>query len=212
MPGAWEMDNKPSLHVCVPHCTMVTMNWALGFRQLRLPQSHMFSMTRGQPIDQARNILATKALESGAEYIMFIDSDVIIPPEAITRMMQHNLDIVSGVYYVRHDPISAAAWMKSKDDSGKYNPIIKYTENALVEVDAIGFGCVLVHRRVFEKLELPYFKWTVSDDGQTGVSEDFYFCELAKQAGFHIYLDTGVQCEHITNASVSREGLGFGGM
>lgn len=211
MPGAWELDNRPVVHVCIPHCTNVTMAWALGFRQLQLP-SNVISMTRGQPIDQARNVLVEQALKSNAEYVLFIDSDVVIPPMAIQRMISHNQDIVSGVYYVRHDPITPAVWMESADLPGKYNPVTAMTENALIEVHAIGMGCCLIHRRVFDHLQKPYFKWTVSDDGESGVSEDFHFCRIAREAGFHIYIDTGVQCEHLSNAVVTRNGIGFGGV
>jgi len=62
----------------------------------------------------------------------------------------------------------------------------------LIECDGIGGGCLLVHRRVFEAIEKPYFKC----NPDTFIGEDFYFCRKAQAAGFKIYLDPGVLCGH----------------
>ncbi len=62
----------------------------------------------------------------------------------------------------------------------------------LIECDGIGGGCLLIHRRVFEAIEQPYFKCNPN----TFIGEDFYFCRKAQAAGFKIYLDPGVLCGH----------------
>ncbi len=63
---------------------------------------------------------------------------------------------------------------------------------ALIECDAVGFGCVLIERRVFETIEYPWFE----ADPETGGAEDFDFCEKAKRAGFQVFADMTVQCDH----------------
>jgi GT2 family glycosyltransferase len=169
-------------------------------------------MTRGQPIDLARDTLVHRMQESSAEYLFFLDSDVILPPNTVNQLISHNQDIISGVYHVRHDPITPAMWKESADVPGHYNPIVGYNEGTIIDVDAIGMGCCLIHRRVFDKLEEPYFKWTMDARQENGVSEDFYFCEQARKTGFHIYVDTSIQCTHIANANVTKAGLVFGDM
>jgi len=209
MPGAWELDTSPIVHIGIPHCTDVTVDWALGLRQLQLPR-HTISMTRGQPIDLSRDTLVHRMQESGAEYMFFLDSDVILPNDAVVRLLSHNQDIISGVYHVRHNPITPAMWKESPEFPGKYNPIVGYNEGSLIDVDSIGMGCCLIHKRVFEKLEEPYFKWSMDSNQENGVSEDFYFCKKAREAGFHIYVDTSIQCTHIAKANVTKAGLVFG--
>lgn len=208
MPAAWELDNSPVVHIGIPHCTDVTTEWALGLRQLQLPR-HVFSMTRGQPIDLARDTIVHRMQESGAEYLFFLDSDVILPSDAIVKLIAHNQDIISGVYHVRHNPITPAMW-KESSSPGAYNPIVGYNEGSIIDVDAVGMGCCLIHKRVFDKLSEPYFKWSMDSRQKNGVSEDFYFCEQARKAGFHIYVDTGIQCTHIATANVTKSGLVFG--
>jgi GT2 family glycosyltransferase len=55
----------------------------------------------------------------------------------------------------------------------------------------------LVTREVFETIAPPYFEFIFNDDRTEQVkSEDLNFCERAKLAGFDIYADTDVICEH----------------
>jgi hypothetical protein len=78
---------------------------------------------------------------------------------------------------------------------------------------------MLVHRSVFEKIRetyphLPWFYWAkdrhprvldamgVPDPLMKEVSEDFWFCLLAKKCGFHVIIDTTVKCKHISVIAV----------
>lgn len=78
---------------------------------------------------------------------------------------------------------------------GKYQPILNPPPNRLIEVDTQGAGCLLIHRRVFEKVEKPWFRWTLGWV-DPGVSEDFYFMERCIDAGFKPLCDTGIRCGH----------------
>ncbi len=62
----------------------------------------------------------------------------------------------------------------------------------LIESDGVGAGCLLIHRRVFDAIEKPYFKCNPN----TFIGEDFYFCRKVREAGFKIYLDPGILCGH----------------
>lgn len=62
----------------------------------------------------------------------------------------------------------------------------------LIECDGVGGGCLLIHKRVFQAMEKPYF---LCNPG-TFIGEDFYFSRKAQAAGFKIFLDPGVICGH----------------
>ncbi len=62
----------------------------------------------------------------------------------------------------------------------------------LIECDGVGGGCLLIHKRVFDAIEKPYFKCNPN----TFIGEDFYFCRKAREAGFKIYLDPSIMCGH----------------
>jgi len=65
-------------------------------------------------------------------------------------------------------------------------------------VEAIGTGCLLIKRHVFEKVKVPWFEyqWNGDPDGKM-ITEDLVFCEKAKKLGFKIYCDGTIKCGHV---------------
>ena len=80
-----------------------------------------------------------------------------------------------------------------KDHSGdehKHYPLIEAPE-ALAEVDAVGFGALLMRRDVFERVPEPWFTL----DWRAG--EDIAFCVTAKKHGIQVWLDGSYALGHI---------------
>jgi hypothetical protein len=71
----------------------------------------------------------------------------------------------------------------------------------LHEVRLLGTSGMLVRRRVFEALDPPYFRASLSNDAGL-IGEDFDFCERARAAGFRIFADTSIAFGHITAATM----------
>lgn len=194
--------------VGIPHRDYVTLEWALAFRNLQINLPSVFTTSRGTPIDMARNEIVRSAQEHEVEWLFFLDTDVICPPDTIQRLMAHNLPIVSGLYYTRAPPIEPAVWKEV--DGGKQ--AIPFTPGQMVEADFIGAGCLLIHMSVFDHIDKPYFEWTLSfedpNDHGKGKSEDFYWCKKVRERGYKIYVDTSVQCRHgISNAYTDMTGI-----
>lgn len=98
----------------------------------------------------------------------------------------------------KYDPSSDAYW--------------EYQErNGLQEVDAVGTGCVLFARRVFEHPEMrkaPFMrKW--NEDGTVDKGNDISFCERAKANGFKIYCHFDYSCDHMCELSMNETVRGF---
>lgn len=167
----------------------------------------------GTPFDHGRNSGAAGLLaDPSLTWLFFIDSDVCAPPDTIPRLISHGKDIVGGVYHRRAEPLVPC--MLRYDAEGKTAQWITAWEppGALIEADLIGTGCLLIHRRVFERMAKPWFRWELDPDLQPNVSdprhsEDFSFCRRAKRDyGFQIFADTSIQCEHIGFGSSSAAG------
>lgn len=150
-------------------------------------------------IDASRNLIVEHALEIGYDYILWIDSDMIIPKNTLIQLLSHDKDIVSGVYAYKLLPTAgqgrnAVAKRFKKDAKDTYEDIslseIRESER-LMEIDGVGFGCVLTKVDVFKNIKKPWFRYTPN------MGEDIYFCRKAQKAGYKVYLDTSIRCGHI---------------
>ncbi len=158
-----------------------------GHVEMLIPKSYS--------VDVGRNIIAKYAQENGFDYILWVDSDMIIPRNTLTRLLSHDKDVVSGVYsykVLNNDEVVAKKFMdEERTDYG--NLKIKAIQNSsgLIEVDGFGFGCVLTKVDIFDKIPFPWFIYTQD------MGEDIYFCRKAQNEGYDLWLDTDVICGHI---------------
>lgn len=201
MAASWEIDHR-SVLMAVIHTETTTIAWANGLRNLILPGRNAIIYPSGMPYCHARNSACMAALEFGASHLFFMDSDVIVPPDTVLRLLSHDKDVVSGVYCRRSPPHGVPVAIRN----GQW--LTQFRQNALEPVDYVGAGCLLIKRCVLEQMKplapgKHWFHWRVDLKG-TGIpdneclSEDFAFCsEVKKQLGVQVYLDTGVQARHV---------------
>lgn len=180
--------------------------FAVALRLLQLPLTkddrYEVLYVTGADVAVARNTLA---LDFKGDYIFFIDDDVLPPFDTITKLIQHNKDIVAGLYFAKQRPHFPQIFLRSKKTKGRYDSVINYPKNELIEVDACGAGCMLIKKEVFEKLKKPYFQYIPRGEKTPRIGEDFYFCEKVKKAGFKIYCDTSIICKHIGTTYIGPE-------
>ena len=179
MPGAWEIRQQQSVLCGILHVDTTTVAWAFGLRNLIMPGS--FMPVAGMPFDMARNVVCGKALELGAEWVFFLDSDVIPPRDAVLRLMSHRQPVVSGVYCRRSPPHGLPVMIKN----GQW--VTQFVSGSVIDVDVVGAGCLLIHRTVLgalppldERRGKRWFDWRVDmqhllPPGEA-MSEDFMFC------------------------------------
>lgn len=195
MAGSWEILNQTQVLVVILTREIVTTAWSIGFRNLQIPGTYTF--LTGMPFDHARNTGCQKVLELDFQWLFFLDDDTIPPPDAIYRLLAHKKPIVSGLYYRRSPPLYPV--MLRETPAGK-QWITEYKNPDLIEVDYVGSGCLLIHRDVLRKVPQPWFEWKV-DRGDLPpdqrMSEDFSFCQKARQNGYKIFVDTSIQCRHL---------------
>jgi len=153
-------------------------------------------------IVRSRNMLRDFALSEGYDYLLSLEQDVIAPNDILARLMARKKDIVSGVYFGRYirnrqKRILPMLWVLRKGDGTKqeYVPVdTKYiNSNKLLKVDICGLGCLLISKKVLEKVK---FRYDVSVRKQF---DDVYFCVDAKNNGYQIYADSSVKCKHLVS-------------
>jgi len=138
-------------------------------------------------LNKAREIV----LSMGYEYLMIVESDVIIPKDALIRLMDvTGPDIVTcGLYRCRPSTHKTTAYMIGKINED--NPLMQrnillgkdFEYGEVIEVTHTGFGCVLIPRNVLERIEF--------DEGI-----DVTFCWNCRKLGILLLCHTGVRCGH----------------
>lgn len=159
---------------------------------------------KGHGVQRARNDIAKAALK-GYDKLLTIDSDVVVPSNALELMLQEHSanDVLLGVYQNRYD--GRKGYSTLYVDMGKK---IATNENILsmekiaslkpgrVKITAGGLGCALIDPHVFRKMSYPYFLWEEKEGWEC--SEDCYFCFKAEEVGARIRGDLRVLCKHVT--------------
>ncbi len=142
------------------------------------------------------------------DYLMWIDSDIVFSPKQFQRLLDHNEDIVSGIYAMEGGQ-SLATVEQWDEDFFKKNTHFEFLtpeeirgRNDLIEVAYTGMGFMLVKNGVFESLEYPWFKPLEKRIGDMVdfTMEDVAFCLRVREAGFKVFIDPEVRVGHEKNA------------
>lgn len=179
---------------------------------------HHIGITERAMIDDARNTLAETFLGSSTEWLFWMDSDMTFDQRTLVRLFEvaeeKKAKIVTGIYYQRKGQNYPVLWSRGQETeagtvTGEHSPksaTNKYLGSFVIphpdkkqpfEVHAAGFGCVLVHRSVFEVMDRPWFQFI---HGQC--SEDFYFFVNAKELGFTTWAVPDIELGHIGDAPI----------
>lgn len=168
-------------------------------------------------IHTARNNLSKGFLATDCEWAFWMDCDMLLPRNTINRLLEvakeKESKFVTGIYYQRQGEHFPVLWKKDptdlegntlhsnenlvKDKRGAWQHhflVPSKDADRPFKADVCGFGCVLTHREMFEKIPYPYFK-TISDE----CSEDFYFSVKAKREGFQLWADPTMNLGHMAD-------------
>ena len=156
-----------------------------------------FQFFYGYSISQIRNLIAEWAKRY--DYLFSVDSDIVVPKDALKKMITADKDIVSGMYIQRiPDTYTLELYMVNENGGLSNIPHELISQhNELVEIAGCGFGCVLIKGEVFRTMEYPHFYYQSALDHKDTVSEDIYFCKKARDLNFKIWVDTTIKCDHI---------------
>lgn len=142
------------------------------------------------PIPDCFNSLTQQALaDEKVSYIWYIEEDTVPPNKALDELLAVDADIAAIDYGF---------------NSG-WNTIVRSAVNN--EILFTGFGCTLIKRRVFEKMEYPYFNankafnlsnksWYDVDPYKVYGMYDINFGYKARELGFTFAQAEG-ECRHL---------------
>jgi hypothetical protein len=146
-------------------------------------------MNTSSSLPRVRTDLAKSALAWGAEWMLWLDSDMLFPPDTLERLLAFGLDVVGANYPRRMPPHVGTATVQSGSALVPCETTLAKAQSGQPEqVLTLGFGALLMNARVFEALERPWFQ--IVDDGDDGfVGEDMHFLHKLSQHGHVPYVD-----------------------
>ena len=169
-------------------------------QQFPLVSSAIDKIVLNKPIAEARNEIVQFALDQGANYIYWLDDDVIAPGDAFLKMFMQQKDIINGVYWSKSNPPMPLMFRNHLE-----GPYLDWHVGDLLEVDAAGNGLTLVktdvYRKISETIGGPWYSTDyTSFPGATksgpNNTEDLYFYWKARKAGYKVWVDTSIQAFH----------------
>lgn len=167
-------------------------------------------------VSRARNRIAARFLQSDCTHLLFLDTDLIFSPEHVERLISHGQPFIIGLYPKKQEQL---AWVcNTREEFGPRDP-----ETGLQRILYGGTGCMLIAREVIEAVIATHPEVAYQpDDGEDDVplydifrvgvyedpvakrrrylSEDWFFCQYALDAGYPLYADTHVVLKHCGDA------------
>ena len=139
-----------------------------------------------------RERLATEARNIGAEYMLWLDSDIVFPATTALRLLAHKEPVVAANYVRRQLPAKGVAYETIGDWE---NPLPFEPQDELAPVEGIGMGCMLVKTSILEELPQPWFEFGWTPESNDHLGEDMIFCQKMAQAGYTVKVDTQLSME-----------------
>lgn len=138
------------------------------------------------------------------DYDFWLNIDSDNPPENNPLdLVTYDLDVIGLPTPVWHFTGKIKGERPIYENAYKYIPVENaYAEwsvkEGLQQVDAVGTGCALYARRVFENPEMRKapFQRTYYKDGRVEKGNDISFCELATKNNFKIFAHFDYRCKH----------------
>lgn len=162
------------------------------------PSTTVRTTSIGHSPARGRNIMIQQALDGDFTHVFFIDDDMILAKTALTKLLSHDVDIVSGLYLHRNHPHRPLIFDQKLEDGQCRYHLLSKGEEGLIEIVNAGLGCTLIKTRVFRNMEKPWIRLAEMDKDDW--NDDIGFFNRVTKAGFKVYCDLDVKCGHVLSA------------
>ena len=189
--------------VAVPHAGFIEAETMQAlFNVDRCGHDVHMELVYGYEIDRSRNAIANIAISGGYDYVWMVDSDVVVPRDALRNLLDPAVDVVYGLYREKRyvDDGEFTCLHKFSNQTINYDEITRLHIDDFAEtrmkIKGGGAGCLFINVSVFSRIPKPYFRFHEYPDGGV-LSEDLWFSEQLRSMNIPVYADSRVKCQHI---------------
>lgn len=205
--------------IAVPCMDTLPVQFVESLMYMVKPEGTSVCFKANSLIYDARNLLSLTAIERGFDYVLWLDSDMVVPHDTLRVMMDDlatnpGYAMVTGLYVKRAIPSGPVLFDHvgpPEEENGHIRKIVhnytNYPRDSVFPVEGCGFGCVLTSvkllKEVWDKFGPAFapFAWA---------GEDVSFCHRVNQLGHTILCDSRVKCGHVGNFIYTEALLGGG--
>lgn len=136
-------------------------------------------------------------LQGDFSHFMTVEHDMIVPSDALEKLLALNVPVAYGLYLFRHGTkiLNAYRYVNSNNVGMSLSLFPDELEQAIrietPRVSGAGFGCMLVERRVMERFDFH------GKEGCDSNIPDVEFATDCLRAGYKQICHFGVKCGHI---------------
>jgi hypothetical protein len=164
------------------------------------PDNTLITRCHGQSPAAARNLIIKQALKNECTHVLFLDDDVVLRPDTLYRLLNHQVSIISGLYLMRNNPHLPICFATADENGWCTHKRLKNSELGMQEVVAAGLGCLLIETKVFEAMKFPWI--TMGELDPENWCDDLSFCMRARKAGFRIHVDLNIPVGHMATVTI----------
>ena len=148
--------------------------------------NHEWTLELMAKMSGLRNRTIEEMLDGGYDYWFSVDTDLVLDPWTLYRLIEADKDIVSEIFWTQH-------WCNAWERDQYSPPREEWRKPGLYKVGMTG-ACTLVKRKVFEAgvdyTQIPNIYKALR-------GEDRHFCVRAACAGFEMWVDTHCPATHL---------------
>ena len=150
-------------------------------------QNHLWTGELVSAMSVYRNMTIRKALEGGYDYLLSVDTDLVLEEHTMQQLLEDDKDCVAGLFWTNG---WTNAWMY---DQVSENNLPEWQKPGLYRVGGTG-ALFLIKRKVLEAgvdyTPIPNLRLAV-------FGEDRHFCIRAVCNGFELWVDTHCEPVHL---------------
>ena len=194
--------------IAVPCMDTMPTRFVASLLNMRRIGASKVSFLSGSLVYDARNMLAKEALETEADRILWLDSDMQFGVDLMQRLaddMDAGADFVSGLYFKRKIPTSPCVYKAAEatqDGHGRAEAYLDYPHDSLFQVAGCGFGAVMCTAKMIADVTAAF---GAPFGPMHGLGEDLAFCWRARQIGYTLHCDSRVKLYHIGQMAYGEE-------
>lgn len=166
------------------------------FTLMRKPANAIQTFCHERSPAKGRNLIIEAATDNNCTHVLFIDDDIAMKEDSLEKLLEHDVDIVSGLYLIGSYPHQPVIFDMADEETGAcLFSYLEGNEPRLKPIVCSGFGFVLIKMSVFERMEKPYVRLGELDPENW--CDDVGFFNRARKVGVQSYCDMDCQVGHM---------------